>query len=65
MAAVLLQVLERSEITKLPKAVQNKLEKAFYDQQYEIDSLKAQQEQFRVDSGKASCCSLSSVCLES
>ncbi|XP_046905447.1 translocated promoter region b, nuclear basket protein isoform X1 [Hypomesus transpacificus] len=50
MAAVLLQVLERSEITKLPKAVQNKLEKAFYDQQYEIDSLKAQQEQFRVDS---------------
>lgn len=52
MAAVLLQVLERSEITKLPKAVQNKLEKILSDQQYEIDSLKAQQEQFRVDSGK-------------
>ncbi|KAM3875994.1 translocated promoter region b, nuclear basket protein [Diretmus argenteus] len=50
MAAVLLQVLERAEITKLPKAVQNKLEKFLHDQQYEIDSLKAHQEQFRVDS---------------
>uniref|UniRef100_UPI003AADA419 translocated promoter region b, nuclear basket protein n=1 Tax=Centroberyx gerrardi TaxID=166262 RepID=UPI003AADA419 len=50
MAAVLLQMLERSEISKLPKAVQNKLEKFLSDQQYEIDSLKAQQEQFRVDS---------------
>uniref|UniRef100_A0A667W9S8 Nucleoprotein TPR n=1 Tax=Myripristis murdjan TaxID=586833 RepID=A0A667W9S8_9TELE len=52
MAAALLQVLERSETIKLPKAVQNKLEKFISDQQYEIDSLKAQLEQFRVDSGK-------------
>ncbi|KAK0150429.1 Nucleoprotein TPR [Merluccius polli] len=50
MAAPLLQVLERTEITKLPKAVQSKLEKFLSDQQYEIDSLKAHQEQFRVDS---------------
>uniref|UniRef100_A0A6Q2XHY6 Nucleoprotein TPR n=1 Tax=Esox lucius TaxID=8010 RepID=A0A6Q2XHY6_ESOLU len=40
MAAVLLQALERAEVTKLPKAVQNKLEKFLSDQQYEIDSLK-------------------------
>ncbi|KAM7409722.1 hypothetical protein PAMA_001286 [Pampus argenteus] len=50
MAAQLLQELEGSEISKLPKTIQNKLEKIFSDQQYEIDSLKAQQEQFRVDS---------------
>uniref|UniRef100_A0A8C7N8F8 Nucleoprotein TPR n=1 Tax=Oncorhynchus kisutch TaxID=8019 RepID=A0A8C7N8F8_ONCKI len=47
---VLLQALERAEIAKLPKAVQNKLEKLFSDLQYEIDSLKSHQEQFRVDS---------------
>lgn len=52
MAALLLQELEPSEISKLSKTVQNKLEKVFSDQQYDIDSLKAQQEQFRVDSGK-------------
>uniref|UniRef100_A0A8C7PLX2 Nucleoprotein TPR n=1 Tax=Oncorhynchus mykiss TaxID=8022 RepID=A0A8C7PLX2_ONCMY len=52
MATVLLQALERAEIAKLPKAVQNKLEKLFSDLQYEIDSLKSHQEQFRVDSGK-------------
>lgn len=52
MAALLLQELESSEISKLPKTVQNKLERILSDQQYEIDSLKAQQEQFRVDSGK-------------
>uniref|UniRef100_A0A673VLS5 Nucleoprotein TPR n=1 Tax=Salmo trutta TaxID=8032 RepID=A0A673VLS5_SALTR len=50
MSAVLLQALERAEITKLPKAVQNKLEKLLSDLQYEIDFLKAHQEQFRVDS---------------
>uniref|UniRef100_A0A8C9ZW75 Nucleoprotein TPR n=1 Tax=Sander lucioperca TaxID=283035 RepID=A0A8C9ZW75_SANLU len=50
MAALLLQELEGSEISKLPKTIQNKLEKIFSDQQYEIDYLKAQQEQFRVDS---------------
>ncbi|XP_047443060.1 translocated promoter region b, nuclear basket protein [Mugil cephalus] len=50
MAALLLQELDGSEISKLPKTIQNKLEKILSDQQYEIDSLKAQQEQFRVDS---------------
>lgn len=55
MAALLLQEFEGSELSKLPKTVQNKLEKLFSDQQYEIDSLKAQQEQFRVDSGKLLC----------
>ncbi|XP_070764710.1 translocated promoter region b, nuclear basket protein [Enoplosus armatus] len=50
MAALLLQELEGSEISKLPKTIQNKLERILSDQQYEIDSLKAQQEQFRVDS---------------
>uniref|UniRef100_A0A4W6CZ57 Nucleoprotein TPR n=1 Tax=Lates calcarifer TaxID=8187 RepID=A0A4W6CZ57_LATCA len=52
MAALLLQEFEASELSKLPKTVQNKLERILSDQQYEIDSLKAQQEQFRVDSGK-------------
>lgn len=50
--AALLQELDASELSKLPKAVQNKLEKIFSDQQYEIDTLKAHQEQFRVDNGK-------------
>ncbi|XP_012694986.2 translocated promoter region b, nuclear basket protein isoform X3 [Clupea harengus] len=50
MAAVLQQVLERTELSRLPKTVQNKLEKYISDQQSEIDSLKAQHEQFRVDS---------------
>ncbi|KAM7011947.1 translocated promoter region b, nuclear basket protein [Tautogolabrus adspersus] len=50
MAALLLQELEASELSKIPKTIQNKLERILSDQQYEIDSLKAQQEQFRVDS---------------
>ncbi|XP_041967516.1 translocated promoter region b, nuclear basket protein isoform X1 [Alosa sapidissima] len=50
MAAVLQQVLERTELSRLPKTVQNKLEKYISDQQSEIDSLKAHNEQFRVDS---------------
>ncbi|XP_069377798.1 translocated promoter region b, nuclear basket protein isoform X6 [Paralichthys olivaceus] len=50
MAALLLQELGDSEISKIPKPLQNKLERVLSDQQYEIDSLKAQQEQFRVDS---------------
>ncbi|XP_063057948.1 translocated promoter region b, nuclear basket protein isoform X2 [Engraulis encrasicolus] len=50
MAAVLQQVLERTELSRLPKTVQNKLEKYISDQQSEIDSLKAHHEQFRVDS---------------
>uniref|UniRef100_A0A3Q0S4T6 Nucleoprotein TPR n=1 Tax=Amphilophus citrinellus TaxID=61819 RepID=A0A3Q0S4T6_AMPCI len=50
MAALLQQELEGSELAKLPKTIQNKLEKTLSDLRYEIDSLKAQQEQFRVDS---------------
>ncbi|XP_055043154.2 translocated promoter region b, nuclear basket protein isoform X1 [Misgurnus anguillicaudatus] len=50
MAAVLQQILERSEVSKLQKPVLTKLEKYISDQQCEIDSLKAQQEQYRVDS---------------
>ncbi|KAI1891474.1 hypothetical protein AGOR_G00144190 [Albula goreensis] len=50
MAAVMQQILERPEISKLPKAVQNKLEKFFSDQQSEIDSLKSNHERFKVDS---------------
>ncbi|XP_075944416.1 translocated promoter region b, nuclear basket protein isoform X3 [Anarhichas minor] len=50
MAALLLQEFDGSEISKLPKTIQNKLERILSDQQYEIDCLKAQQEQFRVDS---------------
>jgi len=53
MAAVLQQILERSEISKLQKTVLTKLEKYISDQQCEVDFLKAQQEQYRVDSGKA------------
>ncbi|XP_029003449.1 translocated promoter region b, nuclear basket protein isoform X2 [Betta splendens] len=50
MAALLLQEFEASELSKLSKTFQDRLEKLVSDQQYEIDSLKAQQEQFRVDS---------------
>ncbi|XP_067240174.1 translocated promoter region b, nuclear basket protein isoform X1 [Chanodichthys erythropterus] len=50
MAAVLQQILERSEIAKLQKTVLTKLEKYISDQQCEVDCLKAQQEQYRVDS---------------
>uniref|UniRef100_A0A8B9H660 Nucleoprotein TPR n=1 Tax=Astyanax mexicanus TaxID=7994 RepID=A0A8B9H660_ASTMX len=41
MAALLQQALERTELNKLPKAVQNKLEKLLTDQQAELDSLKS------------------------
>ncbi|XP_016351814.1 nucleoprotein TPR-like isoform X1 [Sinocyclocheilus anshuiensis] len=49
MAAVLQEMLERSEISKLPKTVLTKLEKYISEQQCEVDCLKAQQEQYRVD----------------
>ncbi|XP_043074929.1 LOW QUALITY PROTEIN: translocated promoter region b, nuclear basket protein [Puntigrus tetrazona] len=49
MAAVLQQILERSEISKLPKTVLTKLEKYITEQQCEVDCLKAHQEQYRVD----------------
>uniref|UniRef100_A0A8C1KCI0 Nucleoprotein TPR n=1 Tax=Cyprinus carpio TaxID=7962 RepID=A0A8C1KCI0_CYPCA len=52
MADVLQQILERSEISKLPKTVLTKLEKYISEQQCEVDCLKAQQEQYRVDNGK-------------
>lgn len=52
MAAVLQQVLERTELNKLPKSVQNKLEKFLADQQSEIDGLKGRHEKFKVESGK-------------
>uniref|UniRef100_A0A1A8U2U2 Nucleoprotein TPR n=1 Tax=Nothobranchius furzeri TaxID=105023 RepID=A0A1A8U2U2_NOTFU len=50
MAALLEQELEASEISKLPKTVQSKLEKILSDRLYEIDSLKAQHELYRVNS---------------
>lgn len=52
MAAVLQQVLERTELNKLPKLVQNKLEKFLADQQSEIDGLKGRHEKFKVESGE-------------
>uniref|UniRef100_A0A6Q2XCN4 Nucleoprotein TPR n=1 Tax=Esox lucius TaxID=8010 RepID=A0A6Q2XCN4_ESOLU len=52
MAAVLLQILERTELNKLPKPAQNKLEKFLTDQQNEIEFLKAQHERFKADCGK-------------
>ncbi|XP_072547531.1 nucleoprotein TPR [Salminus brasiliensis] len=49
MAALLQQALERTEINKLPKAVQSKLEKLLSDQQTEFDSLKAGHERYKTD----------------
>uniref|UniRef100_A0A672SZF6 Nucleoprotein TPR n=1 Tax=Sinocyclocheilus grahami TaxID=75366 RepID=A0A672SZF6_SINGR len=49
MAALLQQALERTEINKLPKAIQNKLEKVLSEQQTEIDSLKSQHERYKAD----------------
>ncbi|XP_060722892.1 translocated promoter region b, nuclear basket protein isoform X3 [Tachysurus vachellii] len=50
MAAVLQQILERTELSKLTKAVQGKLERYLTEQQSENDYFKAQYEQLRVDS---------------
>lgn len=53
MAASLLdELVNDSEISNLSPALQNKLEGIFKGLQCKIDSLKAQNEQFRVDSGK-------------
>ncbi|XP_051989723.1 nucleoprotein TPR-like isoform X2 [Xyrauchen texanus] len=49
MAALLQQALERTEINKLPKTLQNKLEKVLSDQQTEIDSLKSHHEKHKAD----------------
>nr|XP_009296772.1 nucleoprotein TPR isoform X1 [Danio rerio] len=49
MAALLQQALERTEVNKLPKAIQNKLEKVLAEQQTEIDSLISQHERYKAD----------------
>ncbi|KAG8436525.1 hypothetical protein GDO86_007580 [Hymenochirus boettgeri] len=49
MAVVLHQVLEKSELAKLPKAIQTKLERFISDQQCEIEAMKARHEKYRVD----------------
>ncbi|XP_027875639.1 nucleoprotein TPR-like [Xiphophorus couchianus] len=50
MAVVLLQALERTELNKLPKGVQNKLEKFVADLQNANEALKTQHERFKADS---------------
>ncbi len=51
MAAVLLQVLERTELNKLPKGAQNKLEKFVTELQNANEALRTQHERFKADSG--------------
>lgn len=51
MAVVLLQVLERTEVNKLPKGVQNKLEKFVTELQNANEVLKTQHERLKADSG--------------
>ncbi|XP_007893774.2 translocated promoter region b, nuclear basket protein isoform X1 [Callorhinchus milii] len=50
MAAALQQLLERSELAKLPKATVSKLEKLLSDKEAEADGLKVKYERFKVDS---------------
>ncbi|KAK1878955.1 Nucleoprotein TPR [Dissostichus eleginoides] len=50
MAAVLLQVLERTELNKLPKGAQNKLEKCVTELQNANEALRTQHERFKADS---------------
>ncbi|XP_028282895.1 nucleoprotein TPR-like isoform X2 [Parambassis ranga] len=50
MAAVLLQALERTELNKLPKGVQNKLEKFVTELQNANEALRTQHERFKADS---------------
>lgn len=52
MAAVLLQVLERSELNKLPKGAQNKLERFITELQSGNEALKSQHERFKADCGE-------------
>lgn len=52
MAELLRKELSDSEISNLPPTIQNKFEEILTGLQYEVDSLKAQHEHFRVDSGK-------------
>lgn len=51
MASVLLQFLERTELNKLPKGVQNKLERIVIALQNANESLKNQHERLKADSG--------------
>lgn len=51
MAAVLLQVLERTELNKLPKGVQNKLERFVTELQNANEALKTERERLKADSG--------------
>uniref|UniRef100_A0A8C7YYH4 Nucleoprotein TPR n=1 Tax=Oryzias sinensis TaxID=183150 RepID=A0A8C7YYH4_9TELE len=50
MAVVLLQVLERTELNKLPKGIQNKLEKFVTELQNANEALKTQHERLKADS---------------
>ncbi|XP_037537934.1 nucleoprotein TPR [Nematolebias whitei] len=50
MALVLLQALERTELNKLPKGVQNKLEKFVTELQNANEALQTQHERFKADS---------------
>lgn len=52
MAAVLLQALERTEVNKLPKGVQNKLEKFVTELQNANEALRTHHERYKADSGK-------------
>uniref|UniRef100_A0A4W4GVR7 Nucleoprotein TPR n=1 Tax=Electrophorus electricus TaxID=8005 RepID=A0A4W4GVR7_ELEEL len=49
MAELLQQALERIELNKIPKALQNKLEKFLSDQQAELDSVKTSHERYKAD----------------
>uniref|UniRef100_A0A1A8S756 Translocated promoter region a (To activated MET oncogene) n=1 Tax=Nothobranchius rachovii TaxID=451742 RepID=A0A1A8S756_9TELE len=50
MAVVLLQALERTELNKLPKGIQNKLEKFITELQNANEALKTQHERLKADS---------------
>lgn len=52
MATVLQQILERTELNKLPKGAQNKLEKFVTDLQNANEALKTQHERSKADSGR-------------
>lgn len=52
MTSVLLQLLERTELNKLPKGVQNKLERIVIALQNANESLKNQHERLKADSGE-------------
>lgn len=51
MTSVLLQLLERTELNKLPKGVQNKLERIVIALQNANESLRNQHDRLKADSG--------------